>query len=118
VQYLIAADEHSLVELELALTTLPMCATGRVFVEVPDASWICDLDVPSRMTLTWLDRSRRGSWNGVALTRATTAWADEMLCVEPDVRTQVVLMADTCATMDMIEHLTGQLELPHSAITC
>lgn len=61
-QHLVVADERSLADLELVLATLPMCASGRVFIEVPDASWICALQAPLRMTVTWLDRSvRRGA---------------------------------------------------------
>jgi hypothetical protein len=36
----------SLIELETLIATLPICSTGRVFVEVPDASWIFDLRSP------------------------------------------------------------------------
>ena len=61
VQHLITADESSLAELEALLATLPICSTGRVFIEIPDASWFeaskVDLHVPSRMVVTWLDRS-------------------------------------------------------------
>lgn len=35
VQHLITADETSLLELETPLVTLPICSTGRVFIEVP-----------------------------------------------------------------------------------
>jgi NADPH-dependent ferric siderophore reductase len=86
VQHLITADESSLVELEVLLATLPICSTGRVFIEVPDASWFsgtgqAELAVPSRMVVTWLDRAARtgmpGSGRscapGQALARAVTA---------------------------------------------
>ena len=59
VQHLITADESSLAELQVVLATLPICSTGRVFVEIPDASWQAEITVPSRMVLTWLDRSDR-----------------------------------------------------------
>ncbi|HYJ50331.1 MAG TPA: phage tail protein, partial [Microbacterium sp.] len=36
VQHLITADEMSLAELEALLATLPICSTGRVFIEIPD----------------------------------------------------------------------------------
>ncbi len=52
VQQLITADEHALVELEALLATLPICSTGRVFIEVPDASWITPIAVPARMVVT------------------------------------------------------------------
>ena len=57
VQHLITADETSLAELEALLATLPICSTGRVFIEMPDASWQGELHVPSRMVVTWLDRA-------------------------------------------------------------
>src|SRR3546814_18562312 len=59
VQHLVTADENSLAELEALLATLPLCSTGRVFVEVPDESWIGQLSAPARMTVTWLERPRR-----------------------------------------------------------
>src|SRR5690349_11165126 len=82
VQHLITADETSLAELEALLATLPLCSTGRVFIEIPDESWRGEIVVPARMTLTWLDRSRRsgapgtgrGCSAGQALARAVTAW--------------------------------------------
>ena len=116
VQHLIAADEHSLAELQALLATLPICATGRVFVEVPDASWIGALDVPGRMTVTWLDRSlrtgRTGSGRrchrGEALARAVNAWADEMMCAGDD-QTRVFLLAGFLGTADIVEHLGEHL---------
>ena len=57
VQHLITADEHSLAELEALIATLPLCSTGRVFIEVPDDTWPTDLAVPPRMIVTWRDRS-------------------------------------------------------------
>ncbi|WP_317451773.1 SIP domain-containing protein [Microbacterium sp. NIBRBAC000506063] len=59
VQHLVTADEQSLAELEAFLATLPLCATGRVFIEVPDTESISHVDAPARMTVTWLARSRR-----------------------------------------------------------
>ncbi|MCU4671512.1 SIP domain-containing protein [Microbacterium fluvii] len=123
VQHLITADETSLVDLEALLATLPICSTGRVFVEVPDESWICDLDVPARMVLTWLDRSRRSGDPGTgracapgqALARAVTAWADEMLCTEDD-HTLVFLLGGFLGTADIHDHLTGRLGIASDAI--
>ena len=34
--HLVTADENSLLELESFLATLPLCASGRVFIEVAD----------------------------------------------------------------------------------
>ncbi|MHC2999308.1 SIP domain-containing protein [Microbacterium sp. HJ5] len=114
VQHLITADESSLAELEAMLATLPICSTGRVFIEIPDASWQADIVVPTRMVLTWLDRSQRsgapgtgrGCAAGEALSRAVIAWADEMLCVEDD-ETRIHLMGGYLGTADIVDHLTG-----------
>ncbi|MET0713694.1 MAG: SIP domain-containing protein [Mycetocola sp.] len=92
VQFLIAGDETVLPELEAMLTTLPLCATGRVFVEVGSVDDIGALQVPPRMTVTWLPRSDRsgapGSGRscapGEAASRAVRAWAGEMLCENPE----------------------------------
>lgn len=124
VQHLVTADETSLTELEALLVTLPLCSTGRIFVEVPDASFVTDLDVPQRMTLTWLDRSRRtgdpgtsrACASGVALTRAVTAWADEMICDESE-DTRVTLLGGFLGTADILEHLTDRRGLSPEAIT-
>jgi hypothetical protein len=115
VQHLIAADEASLPELELLLATLPICSTGRVFVEVPDASWIGGVTVPARMTLTWLDRSTRSGDPGTgracapgqALARAVTAWADEMLCAEDD-DTRIHLLGGFLGTIEIADHLAAR----------
>ena len=127
-QFLVAADEASLTELEAVLATLPMCATGRVFVEVADSSQIAALEVPSRMTITWLDRSRRSGTPGTsksctpgaALTRAVTGWADEMLCDEAVLddaeRTKVYLLGGFLGTADILDHLTDRLDVPAGRI--
>ncbi|WP_106816070.1 SIP domain-containing protein [Microbacterium timonense] len=112
VQHLITADESSLVELEALLATLPICSTGRVFIEIPDASWLADIAAPSRMVVTWLDRSQRsgapgtgrGCASGEALTRAVTAWADEMLCAQDD-QTRIHLLGGYLGTADIVDHL-------------
>lgn len=111
--FVIAADETALHELMTVVAGLPLCAAGRVFVEVPDAGWIVPLEAPGRMTVTWLDRSRRsgdpGSGRecvrGQALSRAVMAWADEMLC-DGDTQTRVVLMGGYLPTVDVFEYLT------------
>jgi NADPH-dependent ferric siderophore reductase len=114
VQHLITADESSLADLEMVLATLPICSTGRVFVEIPDASAQADIVVPSRMVLTWLDRSQRsgapgtgrGCIPGEALSRAVTAWADEMLCADDD-QTRIHLLGGYLGTADIVDHLTA-----------
>lgn len=123
VQHLITADEHALADLDLLLATLPICSTGRVFVEVPDASWQAPIAAPARMTVTWLDRSQRsgdpgtgrGCAAGQALTRAVTAWADEMLCAVDD-ETRIVLLGGYLGTADIVDHLTGRLGISADAI--
>ncbi|KAA9085153.1 phage tail protein [Microbacterium radiodurans] len=124
VQHLITADEHTLADLQALLVTLPLCSTGRVFIEVPDASWIGAVTVPGRMIVTWLDRSVRsgapGSGRscapGAALTRAVTAWADEMLCIEAAAGTRVHLLGGYLGTADIVDHLTGRLGFAATAI--
>jgi NADPH-dependent ferric siderophore reductase len=119
VQHLITADEASLAELEAVLATLPICSTGRIFIEIPDASWQADIVAPARMVVTWLDRSLRsgdpgtgrGCSAGQALTRAVTAWADEMLCEEDDA-TRVHLLGGYLGTADIVDHLTERLGIP------
>ena len=114
VQHLITADESSLAELEAMLATLPLCSTGRVFIEIPDASWLAEIAAPTRMVVTWLDRSQRtgapgtgrGCASGEALTRAVTAWADEMLCAEDD-QTRIHLLGGYLGTADIVDHLVG-----------
>ena len=125
VQQLITADETSLAELETLIATLPICSTGRVFVEVPDASWIFDLAVPARMIVTWLDRSTRSGDAGTgrtcapgqALARAVTAWADEMLCADAGVcGTRIHLLGGFLGTADIADHLTGSLGIDETAV--
>ena len=115
VQHLITADENSLADLEVLLATLPICSTGRVFIEIPDAAWQADIVVPARMVLTWLDRSQRtgapgtgrGCAPGQAISRAVTAWADEMLCDEGD-ETRIHLLGGYLGTADIVDHLTSR----------
>jgi NADPH-dependent ferric siderophore reductase len=123
VQHLITADEASLADLEALLATLPICSTGRIFIEIPDASWQADIVAPARMVVTWLDRSLRsgdpgtgrGCSAGQALTRAVTAWADEMLCEEDDA-TRVHLLGGYLGTADIVDHLTERLGIPLETI--
>lgn len=125
-QQLIAADESSLAELEALVATLPICSTGRVFVEVPDASWIFDLPVPARMVVAWLDRSQRTGQPGTgrscapgqAIARAVTAWADEMLCTEDSgaCGTRIHLLGGFLGTADIFDHLTGVLGIDQDVV--
>jgi len=79
---------------------------------VPDAAWIGQIVVPSRMIVTWLDRSvrsgapgsGRGCSAGEALSRAVIAWADEMLCAQDD-QTRIQLLGGYLGTADIIDHL-------------
>lgn len=123
VQHLITADESSLADLEMLLATLPLCSTGRLFIEVPDASWQTMLSAPSRMTVTWLDRSLRsgapGSGRscapGQALARAVNAWAGEMLCADDD-HTRIVLLGGYLGTADIVDHLVDRLGVAPDSI--
>lgn len=140
--FLVACDETVLPELELALAALPLCARGRVFVEVPSEEDIGFLVVPPRMTVTWLTRSQRAGrpgtgeacQRGTAVARAACAWATEMLCAPdmpgaPDMlgapekraahqeNTQVWLGGDYRGVASIHEHLTADLGLPSAAIS-
>lgn len=119
----IAADEASLGELEAVLATLPLCAAGRVFIEVPGAEAIVALEAPRRMSITWLDRSTRSGDPGTsqacprgrALVRAVTAWADEMLCEGAD-PTRVILLGGYLATAEIHEHLVERRGVPAASV--
>lgn len=122
VQHLITADESSLAELQAVLATLPICSTGRVFVEVPDASWIGELAAPARMTVAWLDRSRRsgapgtgrGCATGEAVARAVAAWAGEM--IDEGDQTRVILLGGFLGTADIVEELVERRGVARDAI--
>ena len=121
--HLVTADENSLAELEAFLATLPLCASGRIFIEVPSSSDIGHIQAPGRMTVTWLSRqdrsgapgSGRACAPGQALSRATCAWADEMLC-DDDRETHVTLLGGFLGTADIIEHLTDSLGIESGRI--
>ncbi|MFJ4173950.1 SIP domain-containing protein [Microbacterium sp. NPDC089696] len=121
--HLVTADEHSLAELEAFLATLPLCASGRIFVEVAETADIGVIDAPGRMTVTWLARDRRSGAPGTgracapgqALARATCAWADEMMC-DDEVETHVTLLGGYLGTADIVEHLTTDLAIEPSRI--
>lgn len=75
------------------------------------------------MTVTWLAREQRsgapGSSRacaaGQALTRATCAWADEMMC-DDEIETHVTLLGGYLGTADIVEHLTSHLEVSPTLI--
>lgn len=121
--HLVTADENSLAELEIFLATLPLCASGRIFIEVPDASDIGIVDAPGRMTVTWLARGQRsgapGSGRscapGQALARATCAWADEMMC-DDEIETHVTLLGGYLGSADIVDHLTNALDIEPALI--
>lgn len=131
VQYLITADESSLAELQATLATLPLCASGRIFIEVPDATAIAPIDVPSRMTVTWLPRAMRtgapgtgrACAQGQAVARAANAWASEMLCRDDEasdsrdaIETHVTLLGGFLGTADIVDHLTETLGVDPASI--
>lgn len=124
VQHLVTADETSLVDLEMLLATLPLCASGRVFIEVPDTTWVSAVTAPPRMVVTWLDRSSRtgapgtgrGCHAGEAVARAATAWANEMVCDRDENQPEVHLLGGFLGTADILEHLTDRLGLDRGAI--
>lgn len=121
--HLVTADERSLLELETFLATLPLCASGRIFVEVPTVADIGVIDAPGRMTVTWLAREQRSGAPGTgrscaqgeALARATCAWADEMLC-DDEFDTHITLLGGYLGTADIVDHLTTVLDVESSQI--
>lgn len=121
--HLVTADERSLLELETFLATLPLCASGRIFVEVPTVADIGVIDAPGRMTVTWLAREQRSGAPGTgrscapgeALARATCAWADEMLC-DDEFETHITLLGGYLGTADIVDHLTTALEIEPAQI--
>ncbi|GAA4665638.1 SIP domain-containing protein [Frondihabitans cladoniiphilus] len=92
-----AGDASSIGDIQTMLEVLPICARGQVFIEVDDASQIIEVVTPGRVTVSWLDRSRRTGRPGTgehcrpgqALERAVRAWigeffVDEKALVESD----------------------------------
>jgi NADPH-dependent ferric siderophore reductase len=124
VQYLVVGDETSLAALEAELALLPLCARGRVFVEVGDASQIVPLAAPMRMTVTWLPRSRRTGRPGTgercapgeAASRAVGAWCAEMLCDGPGA-TRAILAGGFTLVTEIREHLTDAVGMSPDAVT-
>lgn len=130
--FLLACDESAIAELEAMVASLPLCASGRVFIEVASTDDVGLLTVPSRMTVTWLPRSARSGapgtgascGRGEALSRAVTAWADEMLCEptaegedRPDVRVEVWLGGDYRGVAPAYEHLVHDLGVDANRVT-
>ncbi|AMM21184.1 hypothetical protein AX769_14880 [Frondihabitans sp. PAMC 28766] len=82
---LFAGDASSIDGIQTMLEVLPICARGQVFIEVDDASQMFPLETPGRVSVAWLDRSRRsgrpgtgeGCAPGMALERAVRAWLGE-----------------------------------------
>jgi NADPH-dependent ferric siderophore reductase len=123
VQFVVTADETSLAELQSELALLPLCATGRVFVEIPEPKDAFQLQVPMRMTVAWLPRSVRGGRPGTgercapgqALRRAVRAWSAEMLCDGPG-DTQAILTGGFRAVSRVYELLAGEVGMPDEHI--
>lgn len=131
--FLLTGDETTFGELELALAALPLCARGRVFVEVPTPDDIGLLPVPPRMTVTWLARSTRAGAPGTAqvcvpgtaVARAAQGWAAEMICeaFEHDgdaadlASTEVWLSGDYRGVAAIHEYLTETLGLSADRVT-
>jgi len=124
VQFLIVGDETSLTELEAELALLPLCARGRVFVEVGEPSEIVALAAPIRMTVTWLVRAERSGRpgsaqrcpRGEAATRAVRAWAAEMLCEGPG-RTRAIVTGSWALTTEVGEHLVEVVGMEPDAVS-
>ena len=116
VQYLVAGDESSLAQLESELALLPLCARGRVFVEVDRPDDVSVLVTPLRMTVTWLPRAVRGGApgsgqpcrSGQAALRAVKGWTAEMLCDGPG-ETHAILAGGYALVADVYEHLVGEI---------
>ncbi|MBW8870784.1 MAG: SIP domain-containing protein [Leifsonia sp.] len=124
VQFLVVADENSLAELEAELALLPLCARGRVFVEVERDSQIVPLATPLRMTVTWLVRSHRSGRPGTgercaageAGARAVRAWSDEMLCDGPG-ETRAILTGGFALVSEVRDHLLDGVGMSLDAVS-
>jgi NADPH-dependent ferric siderophore reductase len=123
VQYVVVGDESSLTDVEAELSILPLCARGRVFVEVDDASLIVPIAAPLRMTVTWLTRGTRSGRPGTgercargeAATRAVRAWAAEMLCDGPG-STRAVVTGGFDLVSDVRELLLDEVGMPSESV--
>jgi NADPH-dependent ferric siderophore reductase len=123
VQYLVVGDESSLGQLEVELSALPLCARGRVFVEVDSRDGLPALAAPMRMTVTWLSRvtpaGRAGSstapTHGEMLLRAVRAWTAEMLCDGPGA-THAILTGDYASVSAVFDHLVSDIRMSPESI--
>lgn len=123
VQFLVVGDETSLTVVEAELAMLPLCARGRVFVEVAEPEQIVPLAAPIRMTVTWLVRSHRSGRPGTAepcdrggaAMRAVRAWTAEMLCDGPGC-TRAVATGSWALVTEMREHLEHEVGMACDAI--
>jgi NADPH-dependent ferric siderophore reductase len=124
VQFLVVGDESSLVQLEAELALLPLCARGRVFVEVESPDDVLELATPMRMTVTWLPRARRSGRPGTgetcakgdAATRAVRAWTTEMLCDGPG-ETRAIVTGGFALVTEVQDHLRSAVGMADEAIT-
>ena len=126
--FLVVADETSLAAVQAELALLPLCARGRVFIEVANAEQIIPLSAPARMTVTWLDRSVRSGRPGTgercrrgeASGRAVRAWSTEMFCHGPGYARATVLGSWELVTEThdfLVEHVGMAVEAIHSTVT-
>ncbi|MDN4614662.1 SIP domain-containing protein [Leifsonia sp. F6_8S_P_1B] len=123
VQFVVVGDESSLTELEAELALLPLCARGRVFVEVEDDTQIVPLAAPIRMTVTWLARAARSGRPGTgercprgeAATRALRAWSAEMLCDGPGA-TRAILTGGAALVAEVRDHLVDTVGMAPEAV--
>ena len=123
VQFVVVGDETSLTEVEAELALLPLCARGRVFVEVEDADHIVPIAAPIRMTVTWLTRANRSGRPGTgercargeAATRAVRAWATEMLCDGPG-ETRAIVSGGFSLVTEVRELLVDQVGMDGAAV--
>lgn len=123
VQFLVVGDESSLSQLEAELTLLPLCARGRVFVEVENPDDAVTLSVPLRMTITWLARAHRSGRPGTgercargeAVTRAVRAWTAEMLCDGPG-ETRAIVTGGFSLVAEIQSHLIDEVGMFPDAV--
>lgn len=123
VQYLVVGDESSLAQVQSTLALLPLCARGRVFLEVAEPQDVFEITVPMRMTVTWLPRSIRAGRPGTAtacmpgeaVTRAVNAWSAEMLCDGPG-NTHAVLTGNYRGVVEIYDTLVGAAAMSPDAV--
>lgn len=81
--YLVVAQSADLDDLRLTLSTLPMCAHGRVVVVAEAGEDVPVLQLPARMSVTVRTR-KPGEAACDAAVPTVRAWASEMLCAGSD----------------------------------